>query len=435
MQFSDTYIVYGMGKSGLATASAILKAGGTVYIGDDKIIDDTVLPNAHRLDKSLKTLPKATALIGAPGIALTHPKPHHIYELANAVKMPILCDVELFYRVYHRQSNVQFIAITGTNGKSTTTAITTHLLNHAGHNAVYGGNIGTAVFELVIDHKPIIYVLEVSSYQADMCFDFAPDSIGFLNLTPDHIDRHGTIDTYFASKMRLFQHLSIKGKAHISGHEFNQLGAWETKAVHLANQHNALITLSEAQCTQIKELIKNNPYLAGNHNYTNSLTACALIYALGIDDFSGLLTYQGLPHRTEFVTKKHEIQFINDSKATNAEATRPALNAYKNIYWLAGGVQKSEGIMPLIKHDVSQVKHAYFYGEAGARFYEVAEAHNLPCTLSDTLENALKIAFKDAKGDESLEKTVLLSPSCASFDAFSNFEHRGNFFKQLVETL
>ena len=436
MKLNDIYLVYGLGKSGVATANAILNAGGTVYIGDDKPISDDILPKAHRFNIKTNILPNVTAVITTPGLPLTFPKPHKIYELAHQFNIPFMCDVELFYRVYSHNPLTKFIAITGTNGKSTVTALTAHLLKQAGHNAFSGGNIGTAMFELPCpNEKPIIYVLEISSYQADLCFEFAADSIGFLNLTPDHLDRHGSLDGYFASKMRLFSHLNTKGKAYIAGHEFGQLGFWETKALEIVQKYNALISLDELTLEQIKHDIKDNPYLKGNHNYINALTACALCFGIDHSDFSGLKNYVGLPHRAEFITTKDNITFINDSKATNAEATRPALHAYKNIYWLAGGVPKSEGITPLFDKDMINVKHAFFYGQAGQRFYEEAKRHNIPCTITNSLDNSLNLAFSMAKSDESNQKTILLSPSCASFDAFDNFEHRGNHFKQLVQQL
>jgi UDP-N-acetylmuramoylalanine--D-glutamate ligase len=295
-----------------------------------------------------------------------------------------------------------------------------------------GGNIGTAMFELPAPaDKQIIYVLEVSSYQADLCFEFAPDAIGFLNLTPDHIDRHGSIQGYFNSKMRLFSHLNTHGKAYISGHELGGLGEFETQALDITKVHNALVSLTETQRTQIKDYISDNPYLCGHHNYLNALTACALAMAVGCTDFSGLKNYVGLPHRSEFICIKNTITFVNDSKATNAEATRPALHAYKNIYWLAGGVPKAEGIDPLFDKDMVNIKHAFFYGQAGQAFFEAATNHNIPCSLFDTMENALNAAYSMAQNDTQDTKTILLSPCCASFDAFDNFEHRGIVFKKL----
>lgn len=436
MHLNDTYLIYGMGKSGLSTAKAILQAGGSVYIGDDKPIHHDILPQAHRFDINNDALPQITAIITAPGLPFTHPKPHKIYDLAKQFNIPVMCDIELFYRIYGNNPLAHFIAITGTNGKSTVTALTTHLLRDAGFNAYAGGNIGTAMFELPTPNdKPIIYVLEISSYQADLCFEFAPDAIGFLNLTPDHLDRHGSIEGYFTSKMRLLAHLKTKGKAYIAGHELGNLGIWETKALAIAKNNTALITLDKNTQDAIKDSISKNNFLTGHHNYLNALTACALCVSVGCDNFSGLKNYVGLEHRAEFVMVKDGITFINDSKATNADATRPALHAYNNIYWLAGGVPKAEGIEPLFKKDMIHITHAYFYGQAGDAFYNSAKRHNIPCTVTDTLENALNSAFFMAKTNESEQKTILLSPSCASFDAFDNFEHRGAVFKQLVNQL
>jgi UDP-N-acetylmuramoylalanine--D-glutamate ligase len=438
MQLNNTYLIYGMGKSGTATANAILNAGGSVYIGDDKPISDDYLPNAKRINiNDNNPLPAdLSAIITAPGLPFTHPKPHKIYDLARQFNIPVCCDIELFYRIYGHNKYAQFIAITGTNGKSTVTALTTHLLKQAGFDAFAGGNIGTAMFELPApSNKPIIYVLEISSYQADLCFDFAPDVIGFLNLTPDHIDRHGSIEGYFNSKMRLFSHLSTHGKAYIAGHELGNLGEFETQALDIANKNNALITLDNTAMTQIQNLIADNPFLRGHHNYLNALTACAMCVGVGCDNFVGLKDYVGLAHRSEFVVTKNNITFVNDSKATNADATRPALHAYKNIYWLAGGVPKAEGIDPLLDKDMINVTHAFFYGQAGEAFLNTAKKHHIPCDLFDNLQDALDAAYNMAKLDIHHHQTILLSPCCASFDAFDNFEHRGAVFKQLVNDL
>lgn len=435
MNLTDTYIVYGLGKSGIATAKAILKAGGKVYIGDDNPIQDDFLPEAQRLDLSMGKLPAAKALVAAPGIPLTHPKPHKVFDMAHQKNIPIICDIELFYHIHHTDPNVKWIAITGTNGKSTVTDLTTHILNQAGHRAFAGGNIGVAAFDLPIpDGKPLTYVLEISSYQADLCHEFAPDAVGFLNLTPDHIDRHGSMDGYLQSKMRLFQHLGTKGKAYIAGHQERQLNQWEEQALQIAKFHKALFFHTAEDRGQIQNYCRHHPILAGEHQYMNALTACALAKMVDCSDFSGIISYLGLEHRCEFVKKIDNIIFINDSKATNAEATKPALEAYKNIFWLAGGVAKAEGIAPLLQTGLDTVIKAYFYGEAKDNFAKAAEGI-IPYVTTDTLENALKMAFNDAKTNESEEKTILLSPSCASFDQFKNFEQRGTAFKEIIGRL
>lgn len=435
MDLKNTFIIYGMGKSGVATANAILNAGGNVYIGDDKPIADDFLVGAKRLD--MDDFPKAAALIAAPGLPFTHPKPHKIFEQSKAHHIPIMCDIELFYLQHYQNPLIKWIAITGTNGKSTVTDLACHILNQAGHQAYAGGNIGTAIFDLPVprDEKPIFYVLEISSYQADLCHKFAPDAVGFLNLSPDHLERHGSMAGYFNSKMRLMGHLNTKGQAYVSGHERTDLNIWEARAKNISLDHKALFTHSNQSLEDIKTYCNDNPILAGMHQYHNSLTACALAQISGCTDFSGLKTYTGLEHRCEFVAHKYGIYFINDSKATNAEATRPALHAYKNIYWLAGGVAKSEGIAPLLDQDMKNIVHAYFFGTSQDDFLTQAQAHHIPSSLHDNLENAFNCAFQDSKTNESNEKTILLSPSCASFDAFKNFEHRGTVFKELIKKL
>ena len=429
------YLIFGAGRSGLSTASAIIKAGGRAFLSDDNPLEAREdIPEGVSLWCLDDGLPESIeAVILSPGVPLTHPKPHKIVDIAHAKNIPIISDIELFYLTYHSHPQVKFIAITGTNGKSTVTALTEYLLTKMGHQAFAGGNIGRAIFDLpspaVLENKPIYYVLEISSYQADLCFNFAPDAVAFLNLTPDHLDRHGDIEGYFGAKMRLFNHLSEKGKAVIVDES-----DYGRRAIRQASPH--LYTVTEYEKSAVAEAINENLFLRGDHNHQNACAAFGLLRILGIkaeDIFPYFKSFHGLPHRCEFIAKYDNISFINDSKATNAEATQKALLAYDNIFWLLGGVAKAEGIDPLMPF-LKNVTHAFIYGEAKLRYADSLTQANHPFSVHETLSDALASAFAMARKNAS-EATLLLSPASASFDQFKNFEHRGDMFKSLVQKL
>ena len=430
---NHTYCVYGMAKSGLATARAIINAGGIVYCGDDKNLSErTDLPKGVQIFKG--NLPdNLTALILSPGIPMTYPAPHDIVVQAQKHDIPVWCDIELFYRTYHNRKNVKFIAVTGTNGKSTVTALTAYLLKSMGQTAYACGNIGTAMFDVPSpdmhpDNENIYYVIEISSYQADLCDAFQPDAVAFLNLTPDHIDRHGDIEGYFNAKMRLFKHTPYYGTAVVIQ---NDEYARRAKAIA---KHTYAFT--DDEYTKIRNAIQSNLYLRGNHNFENALAAYALVRGMGFDGDDICMhfaDYVGLPHRCEYVGKKSNVVFINDSKATNAQATEMALLSYDNIYWLAGGIAKADGIEPLVPC-LEYVNHVFVYGQDHLRFTDTLKHTKKEFSVYHTMLEAFDAAWNMAAQD-SEDAVVLLSPAAASFDAFKNFEHRGEVFKQLVHDL
>lgn len=425
------FLVYGMAKSGLATARYLLSKGHEVYIGDDKdlsIRED--LPKGCQISKEGDYPKDIEALILAPGIPLTHPEPHKIVKWAKENNIEIISDIELFYRDYQENQNIKYIAVTGTNGKSTVTALTAHLLKEMGKKAYPCGNIGTAMFDVPLPethaaNESIYYVIEISSYQADLCHKFTPDSVCLINLTPDHIDRHGSIEGYFQAKMRLFEKIPYHGKAVITTKD-----EWGMRAIEIAKN---IYEATTDEKLNVRDSIKNNNFLKGEHNYYNALTAFELIRAINLPAekiYPHFANFIGLPHRCEFVATKKNITFINDSKATNAESSEKAITAFENIYWLVGGIAKSEGIEPLLDC-LEQVNHVFIYGQDQKVFADSLRKTKKEFSVYHTMNEAFSASLLMALQDEE-PATILLSPSAASFDGFKNFEHRGEVFKQLV---
>ena len=425
------FYIYGLGRSGLASAKAVIDAGGLAYMGDDKDLSQR------------KDLPKGgiivaqgfpdniDAVILAPGIPLTHPEPHETVKAAQAKNYPIYCDIELFYRQYKNYKNAKFISITGTNGKSTVTALMTYVLKRLGADAYACGNFGRAIFDVPTPdqtNNDIYYVIETSSYQADLCEDFKPDIAAFLNLTPDHLDRHGDMKGYFQAKMRLFQKIPDYGTAIIMGDN-----EYSRQAKEIAKNY---YQFSDKEYDEAKEALQNNPYLQGDHNIQNALCVLGALKSLGFEAkkiLAEFMNFTGLAHRSEYVGMAQRVQFINDSKATNAEATECALKAYDNIYWLVGGVAKDGGISSLMSC-LDGVNHVFIYGQDQKIFTDSVAQTNVSFDVFENMQNALQAAWQMASLKDH-KATILLSPAAASFDAFDSFEHRGDIFKMLAEKI
>ena len=425
------YFIYGLGRSGLASAQAVINAGGIAYIGDDKDLSvRNDLPKGAAI--VAQGFPRdAEALILAPGVPLTHPKPHNIVLKAQDNDCPIYCDIELFYRQYKSYKNAKFITITGTNGKSTVTALMAYTLQRLGCEAYACGNFGRAMFDVPTPdttENDIYYVIETSSYQADLCHEFKPDVAAFLNLTPDHLDRHGDLEGYFQAKMRLFQKMPDYGTAIITGHD-----VYSQRAKDIAQNYYHFV---DGDFHAVQEAISDNMFLQGEHNLHNALCVYGALRTLGFDAekiLSEFIYFRGLVHRCEYVGTCEHVQFINDSKATNAEATEQALSAYDNILWLVGGVAKEGGISSL-KACLDRVNHVFIYGQDQKSFADSIAETSVPYDTYPDMHHALKAAWQIA---QKMDKkcTILLSPAAASFDAFDSFEHRGDVFKMLAEKI
>ena len=419
------YAVLGLARSGRATVEALLASGADVLVWDDRA--EAREPYAGRCalgDPLEADLAGYAGVIVSPGVPLnTHPiKPH-----ADRFGVPVIGDVELFAQARTDLPPHKVVGITGTNGKSTTTALTHHILKQAGVPTTMGGNIGLPILEQDPLPEGGVYVLELSSYQIDLTFSLDCDVAVLLNITPDHLDRYdGDFQKYAASKSRL---LTMQTRGHNSIARF-------TDARSLGN-------FAEGSIASILEDVLANrgiageeqadwPSLQGPHNRENAAAAIEICDILGLssgDIRSGLQTYPGLPHRMERVAEVAGVAYINDSKGTNTAASAPALAAFDNIHWILGGLAKEPGLGEC-EAELSHVKAVYTIGKAGPDFAALLEGR-VPVERCETLDCAVSTAAAKAQAGD----TVLLSPACASFDQYADFEKRGDHFRALVEGL
>lgn len=440
---SQTYLILGMGKSGRATKEFLRKQGAQVLTFDDnkKAQADFNLDTIH-----LIPLEKITAVIQSPGIAYQYPSPHPLTALAQKKNIPIFTDINFL-----QQHNplAKYIGITGTNGKSTTTALIAHLLDCYKKPFAMGGNIGIPALELPSLGKEETYVLELSSYQLEISPALELDIAVWLNITEDHLDRHETLENYIEAKKRIFlqaKQVVIGIDDPFSNSVCRLLLENSVPVLSVSYQHEADICVKEGILYhQKREVLNLNDCkkLKGSHNHQNAAMTYAVSYLLSIPIETiqkTLLTFPGLAHRQEIVRSHKNILFVNDSKATNADAVSYALETYKKhpIYWILGGVSKSQGITPLENY-FPLIRHAFLIGKAQQEFAETLE-NKVPYTYSEEIQTALQQAIEQIQQDHypydsDYPPVVLLSPACASFDQFENFEQRGDFFRHLVHQL
>lgn len=450
-----TVALFGLGASGRATALALQAGGAEVAAWDDNPSARTAaasegFPLANLADADWSGF---AALILAPGVPLTHPEPHWTVTKARDAGIEIIGDVELFCRERARHCpDAQFAAITGTNGKSTTTALLAHLLRAAGRDVAMGGNIGTPILALPEPAPDRVHVVEMSSFQIDLTPSLAPSVGVLLNLTPDHLDRHGTMANYAAIKERLVtaaRHAIIgldddycraiakRLRSHCSGSldEFSVLGS--VAGGWFAEDTRLICDAAWAGISGAFADLEGIGTLRGRHNAQNALAACIAALRLGTAPEQlapALATFPGLPHRMEEVGRVGRVIFINDSKATNADSTDKALAAFpRDIYWIAGGRPKEGGIEPLRAY-FPRIAKAYLIGES-AEAFAATLGTAVPFEHSGTLDAALQSAARDAAESAGPEPVVLLSPACASYDQFKSFEQRGDAFRRLVAAL
>jgi UDP-N-acetylmuramoylalanine--D-glutamate ligase len=451
--------VFGLGGSGLVSASALLAGGADVVAYDDDVqsvakANAAGIPTAdlHDVDWS-----KIAALVLAPGVPLTHPAPHWIVTLARKAGVAVIGDIELFCRERAKLApDAPFVAITGTNGKSTTTALIAHLVASAGMDAQLGGNIGTAILSL---QPPLqngsesrrVHVIECSSYQIDLAPSLDP-SVGILiNLSEDHLDRHGTMEHYAEVKERLVAGVPSNGTAivgvddgwcHAIADRLEQAG---NRVVRISVRHELsngvyvangrVMRATSAGITPIAEL-GGIGSLRGLHNAQNAACAAAAALALGLEPAAiqaGLRSFPGLAHRMEELGRRGAVLYVNDSKATNADSAAQALACFSDIFWIAGGKPKTGGIESL-RGFFPRIRKAYLIGEAADEFAATLSP-GVPHEIDGTLDKALAAATRDAEASTVPEPVVLLSPACASFDQYRNFEVRGDVFRDLVRAL
>lgn len=441
--------LFGLGGSGLVTARALVAGGADVVAFDDNPNSVKIAKDEGIVTRDLREINwgEVAALVLAPGVPLTHPQPHWSVELAKKARVEIIGDIELFSREMEASGRrAPFIAITGTNGKSTTTALIAHVLAYAGRDVQMGGNIGRAVLDLdpVSKNAPFqAYVVECSSYQIDLAPSLNPHVGLLLNLTPDHLERHGTMANYGGIKERLVSKsdLAVVGVDDDYCSEIAaRIGETDTPLVTFSssagNKADFAFNGEGLEDDEGHEVIKLSGIgsLRGKHNGQNAAAAYLVCQSVGLSDEeiqAGFKSFPGLEHRMEQVGHVGRVLFINDSKATNAEATAPALSSFEKVYWIAGGLAKDGGIDSLAPY-FSHIEKAYFIGEAAGNFATQLN-DTIPYEISGTLKDAVNHAALDAKGGK--EPVVLLSPAAASFDQFPNFEKRGEAFKAAVAEL
>jgi UDP-N-acetylmuramoylalanine--D-glutamate ligase len=459
------YAVYGLARSGLATVEALLASGAkvTTWDANDAVrsslaakqrargtaegdgggaadpppsaLRAATSPAEAREDFTIANLDEADlsqfdSLVVTPGLPLNR---HPIAQRARDARVEIIGDIELFARARPELPPHKVVGITGTNGKSTTTALVHHILKTAGVATTMGGNIGLPILAqdpLTPNDKGVgVYVLELSSYQIDLTQSLDCDVAVLLNITPDHLDRYDSFEAYAASKARLFEMQSSKQFA---------VGSFQDPCAHIIMSDLLQKSHDGVECPIVQlpsdRFLSQKDWsaLQGPHNHQNASAAATVSDLLGLNRTQinyGLRTYPGLPHRMERIRNKDGVTFVNDSKATNPTATAPALAAFDRVRWICGGQAKTGDLDECAPH-FGHVRKAYTIGEAADLFERLLSPH-MPVKNCGKLDAAVREAAADAKAGD----TVLLSPACASFDQFRDFEDRGDQFRALVEGL
>jgi UDP-N-acetylmuramoylalanine--D-glutamate ligase len=449
--------VYGLGRSGLAAARALAAGGARVHAWDDgeAARERAADQGIHVSDINKRDWQKFAALALSPGIPLRFPQPHRLVQLAEMTGVPIVGDMELFARAVQalpEKGRPRIVGITGTNGKSTTTALIGHILRESGQDARVGGNIGTGVLDMEPLHANAIYVLEMSSYQLDLTTSLHCDVSVLLNISPDHLDRHGGMDGYVAAKKRIFRNQTSRdvavvgiddpasqaiamGRSRPGEAQLTPISAEFGLAGGVSAVCGYLFDSTGGQALRIGNL-DVAPALKGRHNHQNAAAAYAACHALGIAPgriLSALESFPGLPHRMERVGSVDGVTFINDSKATNAQAAEQSLKTWPRVHWIVGGQAKSGGLTDLEPY-FEHVAHAYLIGESSQAFATKLSG-KVETTTCGTLDVAVKAAFEAARKSGDPEPVVLLAPACASFDQFRDFEARGEAFREEVQAL
>jgi len=449
--------VLGLGRSGIAAAKALQEGGAIALVWDDSPEGRARAEAAGFTPFDLSkqgAFDEVASLIVSPGIAHLYPTPNPIIAAAWAAGVPVDNDIGLFFQSFATEEWDQFdtppriIAVTGSNGKSTTAALIHHILEHANRPTQLAGNIGIGVMDIEPAIDGEVIVLELSSYQTDLARALTPDIAVFTNLTPDHHDRHAGHGGYFAAKRRLFAE---------GGPDRAVIGVDEIEGQSLANQlatsaaDDRVIRVSSGQKLggpgwsvfarkgflseqrkgrQVASIdLRAIKGLPGAHNHQNACAAYAATRAIGLSPKvieQAFYSFGGLPHRSQIVAEAGGVTYVNDSKATNVDSAAQALQAFKNIRWIAGGLGKDGGIEPLVPH-LGSVTKAYLIGHSARDF--ALQLGSTPYELCDTMERAVASAMAEAQEGD----TVLLAPAAASFDQFPNFEKRGEAFMELVK--
>lgn len=428
---TKVFYVYGLGLSGRATVQYLVKSGAIVYAYDDKsceAIDPHLVKSPEQLDWS-----EIDYLVLSPGIQILKGHEHPVYKTAMSNGITVISDLDLFYL---SNPKAKYLAITGTNGKSTTTALIGHILTSCGIKNYVGGNIGVPILELPAE-EDAIYVIETSSYQLDLIKFIRFDAACLTNLTPDHLDRHGDMAGYLEAKLKAFEATQPDGKLFFSlDYSWTEnLKARYPRATSISTK----ISDADLHCkdrivydSSLSFDMSDTQSLLGQHNMENILFAYAMtrdIVKAPEKIMAAIRTFKGLAHRMELVGRSKGLTFINDSKATNADSTEKALASLNNIIWILGGVAKAGGINSLQPY-MHKIKQAYLIGQSASEFAAVLNVWGVNNKVVGTLDKAVAAIAQEHRNE--VDATVLLSPVCASFDQFKNFEERGAAFVKLV---
>jgi UDP-N-acetylmuramoylalanine--D-glutamate ligase len=417
------YCILGLARSGLATLDALMASGAQCTIWDNREEAREAAVASHPGvvigDPMEIDLAGLDGLIVSPGVPLNR---HPVADRARAAGVPIIGDIELFALARPSLPPHRVVGITGTNGKSTTTALIHHILREAGVPTIMGGNIGLPILSQPPLPSGGVYVLELSSYQIDLTFNLDCDVAVLLNITPDHLDRYDGFAGYCASKARLF---GMQGDGHVAVVATDDAPTRDIAA--------SVANLVEVHATDIAPADQRAwPSLQGPHNAQNIAVALGVAKALGLDEArtrAALATYASLPHRMERIAQHRGVVYVNDSKATNPASTAPALAAFPRVHWIVGGLPKGDNLDECAAH-FGHVVRAYTIGEAGPAFADQLE-QVMPVTRAEMLDTAVRSAMEHAQAGD----VVLLSPACASFDQFRDFEARGDSFRKIVDAL
>lgn len=446
--------VFGLAKSGKSAIRFLLDNEANVYCWDeneksrsDFAAEIGTTDRFNLLDYKDFPWEKISHLIMSPGVPLTHPEPHNVVKLADRYNCLVTADIEFLYKT---NPEPKYIGITGTNGKSTTTSLIGHILKESGIKTNVGGNLGFPALDFDKLNNEGANVIETSSYQLDLLHETKFDIATILNITPDHIKRHGDMEGYIKAKKKIFRNQGEGSFAIIGVDNHNTKAIYEELAKDKSSSRK-IIPFSvqekvEGGIALINGVIYNDidgkneevqlgeAHLKGKHNDENMACAFCACYAYGLDSTTivkHLKTFAGLRHRMQFVGKYKNINFINDSKATNAESTEPALKTYDNVYWILGGQSKAGGIQ-ILKPYFSRIKHAFLIGDASDEFAETLEESCIAYTKCGELKNAFDEAVEMAES-ETDTVNIILTPACASFDQWPSFDARGDAFCEMTE--
>jgi UDP-N-acetylmuramoylalanine--D-glutamate ligase len=439
--------VLGLARSGLVAAQALQHGGAQILAWDDAAPrrEAAATAGVPIVDLAAADLGGVAALILSPGIPHTYPKPHPVAQRARAAGARIIGDIELL-AASCRQA--RYVGITGTNGKSTTTALIGHILREAGRSVAVGGNLGTPVLSLPPLGADGTYVLEMSSYQLELTQSLTFDIAILLNVSPDHLDRHGGMAGYIAAKRRIFARQQTPQAAIVGiddevgrGLVLELAATGDQRTIFISAEDRAIGGVRVEEGWLIDDMTGDGvpllelsalPRLPGKHNWQNIAAAYAACRCLDVTPkaiVAAIRTFPGLAHRQELVQAIDGVRYVNDSKATNADATAKALACYDDIYWIAGGLAKEGGITSLTPF-FPRIRHAFLIGKASEEFAETL-AGKVEFSRCGELAQAVAAAHAAARANA----VVLLSPACASFDQFADFEERGDVFRRLVQAL